>query len=290
MDAMADCHINSREHRPALNTDEAQSSLCDIASQEDALVASDARSLVGGLISVALEGRAITSLQARNCGVAFLATDPDICSILHHSVRCVRSLLLKTDLVSTYMFVWDGDKLTMPSLERRQRALHIAISDCLLGKFVAAAEDLEALDIDLQCHEISSPSVEAGDLVNFLGNHRWSQLQRLRLCGVWTSEDGLLDLLARHRGTLQYLEMCSVVLKEGTWDVFFQRLRALIRGSLLTRDTFKLSGCLVSRAPQCPGDQRWDLDASAERDGMGAILTEFIFGDGLHAVELLYDW
>jgi hypothetical protein len=75
--------------------------------------------------------------------------------------------------VSNDTFAWDSSKLILPSLAYRQQELRRAVADGLLGQFITAAEDLEELDIDLQCHEISSLQVEESDLVNFLGHDCW---------------------------------------------------------------------------------------------------------------------
>jgi hypothetical protein len=71
--------------------------------------------------------------------------------------------------------------LMLPSFACRQQELRKAVTDGLLGLFIAAAEGLEELEIDLQCHEISSLQVDESDLVSFLGHYCWSQLRWLKL-------------------------------------------------------------------------------------------------------------
>jgi hypothetical protein len=69
---------------------------------------------------------------------------------------------------------------------------------------------------------------------------------------MWTSEDQLLDLLGRHRGPLKYLDIGDVVLKAGTWNSFFERLKGFIAGSLITVERFRLGGeCLQSHPLPC---------------------------------------
>ena len=71
----------------------------------------------------------------------------------------------------TTLFVWDGGKLALPCLEHRQQELQRAIISGLLGLLISAAEDLEELNIDLQCHEVSSLQVEDSDLASLTGGH-----------------------------------------------------------------------------------------------------------------------
>jgi len=211
----------------------------------------------------------------------FPATDPYILSALQLSIRHVRSLSFQADLVSNDTFIWDGSKLICPPLQHRREALRRTVADGLLGRFMAIAEHLEELDIDLRCHEISSLQVDASDLVNFFGSHCWPRLRRLKLRGVWTSEDQLLDLIGRHTKTLDYLEIADVVLKEGTWKSFFERLRSLVMGSLITSEKCQLSGSLGSRMALGGGGQHWELDTFVTQNkSLGDFLIEFIFWDG----------
>ena len=246
------------------------------------VVATGSKSLVEALCYSNARGLKITSLQAQNCGIAFLATELSISSALQLSIRDVRSLSFHAELVTNDTFTWDGSELVLPGPEYRQQELRRAITTGLLGMFISAAKDLEQLNVDLQCHTISSLHVEECDLINFLGNCCWSQLRLLRLRGIWTSEDQLLDLLVRHRGTLKYLDIGDVVLKEGTWHSFFERLKTLVADSLITAEGFQLGGeCLALRAEHCLEGQHWVLDSLASPNkSLRDSFVEFIFWDG----------
>ncbi|KIM92714.1 hypothetical protein OIDMADRAFT_149994 [Oidiodendron maius Zn] len=172
-------------------------------------------------------------------------------------------------------------KLAVPCFESRQQKLHRAITSGLLGIFISSAKDLEELNIDLQCHEISSLQVEESDLVNFLRNYCWSQLRCLKIRGIWTSEDQLLDLLGRHQGSLKYLDIGDVVLKEGTWLSFFKRLKTLIAGSLVAAERFQLGGeYLASQTENRFEGRRWELNSLAlPNKSLRDSLVEFMFTD-----------
>lgn len=243
------------------------------------VVVSGSRSLVEALCSSIGSESKITLLHARDCSVAFLATDTNISSALQFSVRYVRRLSFHADLVSNDTFIWDGSKLAVPCFESRQQKLHRAITSGLLGIFISSAKDLEELNIDLQCHEISSLQVEESDLVNFLRNYCWSQLRCLKIRGIWTSEDQLLDLLGRHQGSLKYLDIGDVVLKEGTWLSFFKRLKTLIAGSLVAAERFQLGGeYLASQTENRFEGRRWELNSLAlPNKSLRDSLVEFMF-------------
>jgi hypothetical protein len=279
--SLAEYSINDYEELLSFHQYEAQRNHRDNVGQ-GTVVASGSRSLVEALCHASVSGLKITSIRAQNCGVAFLATDLNTSSLLRLSIRHIRSLSLQADLVSNDTFMWDGSKLILPTFKNRQQELHRAITSGLLGLFIAAAEGLEELDLDLQCHEIYSLQVEESDLINFLGNYCWSQLRWLRLRGIWTSEGQLLDLLSRHRGSLKYLDLGDVVLKKGTWRSFFKRLKKLVADSHITARRFQLGGdCLASWTEYSLEGRRWKLDSVVSPGrSLRDCIVEFNFRDG----------
>jgi hypothetical protein len=285
---LAEWSINDYEQLPSFHEYEAQR-IHRHTVGHSSVVANGSRSLVQALCYASDTGSKITSILAQNCGVAFLATDPALSSLLELSVRNVRSLSFQGDLVSNDTFTRDGGKVKLHRLENRQRELRRAIVSGLLGQFMSSAVELEELDVDLQCHEMSSLHVEESDLPNFIGNYRWSKLRWLKLRGIWTSEDELLDLVYRHRGSLNYLEIGDVVLKKGTWRSFFEKLKALITNSFITVERFQLGGgCLASWAVDRLGGQRWELDSPVSLGkSLRDSLVEFIFRNG--AFPLLHE-
>lgn len=278
---LEECTVNDHVELSPLRQDDEQQGHADNVDLSSVVV-SGSRSLVEALCSSRGSGSKITSLQARDCGIAFLATDANISSALQFSIRHVRRLSFHADLVSNDTFTWDGSKLAVPCFEHRQQKLQRAITSGLLGTFISSAKDLEELNIDLQCHEISSLQVEESDLVNFLGNYRWSQLRSLKLRGIWTSEGQLLDLLGRHQGSLKYLDIGNVVLKEGTWRSFFEKLKMLVVGSLISAERFQLGGeCLASRMENTFQGRCWELNSLALPDkSLRDSLVDFIFSGG----------
>lgn len=247
-----------------------------------AMVVSGTKSLAEALCYATVNGLPITSIRARNCGVAFLATDLITSSLLRLSIRHVRSLSFQADLASNDTSRWEGGKMIVPSFEYRQQELHRAITSGLLGRFISTAKDLEELEVDLQCHEISSLQVEESDLINFLGNHCWPRLRWLKLRGIWTSEDQLLDLLARHRASLKYLDIGDIVLKEGSWRSLFEGLKTLVADIRITSRRFQLGGdCLASWTDDRLEGWRWELGSLVSPDrSLRDSLMEFIFRDG----------
>ena len=95
-------------------------------------------SLVEALCYSIASGLIITSLQARDCGIAFLQP----MSISHprynpRSNMYVHCHSLPTSSRTT-LFAWDGGKLALPCLEHRQQELQRAITSGLLGLFISA--------------------------------------------------------------------------------------------------------------------------------------------------------
>ena len=146
-DILGECTISDHELL-ALRQDEVQRDHLGIINQGSVMV-TGSKSLAEALFYSTASGLKITSLQARDCGIAFLATDINILPSLQLSIQHVRSLSFHSNLVSNDTFVWDGGKLALPCLEYRQQELYRAITSGLLGLFILAAEDIEELNIDL---------------------------------------------------------------------------------------------------------------------------------------------
>jgi hypothetical protein len=275
--SIAEYHIRDREDpQPAIRA------YHNPSASHGSIAVQGTRALVEALRSSASTKAGIRSVQASDCGVAFLATtDQDLLRLLERSVRHVRSISFHGDLVSNDSFTWRGGELILQSLDNRRNALEKAITTGRLGTLIATAEDLEELDINLQCHEIFSSHVARSNLADFLGNYCWSQLRCLKLRGVWTSEDQLVDLLSRHRRTLQSLEIGDLVLKGGTWPSFFTKLKSLAQeGDLVSADGFELSGTLSLWTDHSSESYHWEFDAPlSEDETLGELLARFIFRD-----------
>ena len=277
---LVECSINEHEEL-SFSQYEALRVHRDNADQA-AVVVSGSRLLAEALCYASVDGLQITSIRALNCGVAFLATDLITTALMRLSMRNVRSLSFQADLVSNVTSTWERGKMIFPSFEYRQQELHRAITSGLLGRFIATAKDLEELEVDLQCHEIFSLQVEESDLINFLGNHCWPRLRWLKLRGIWASEAQLLDLLGRHRASLEYLDIGDIVLKEGSWRSLFEGLKILVADIGITAGRFQLGGdCLASWTDDRLEGWRWELGSLVSPDrSLRDSLVEFIFRDG----------
>ncbi|KAB5513534.1 hypothetical protein GE09DRAFT_1162205 [Coniochaeta sp. 2T2.1] len=70
---------------------------------------------------------------------------------------------------------------------------------------------------------------------------QWSSLRNFTLARTWTSEDELLSFVERHH--LQHLSIKSVLLSDGTWESFFNRIR-----DIRSRPTIHIRGLYTSTA------------------------------------------
>jgi len=244
------------------------------------ITTNDTRSLIEALSFAALQGTHVTTITAKNCGVAFLDNWHDILPELEQTMSHVRSLRLCTDLATRDVFKWEQGKLALLATSHRRNSLRRATLEGLLGRFLAVALSLEILVINLQCHQLSNAWVDENDLDSTLGSGVWHHLRHLELRGINTSEHQLADMIYRHRETLQYLTLSDIVLKAGNWHSFFRNMRVVLCKSHLSRANFHLAGSLYFRGSSSNEGLCWDLTYSdSSKRNLGELLADSMFDD-----------
>jgi len=141
----------------------------------------------------------------------------------------------------------NGKRKTSLATACRRDALRRAILEGLLGRLLAMTRSLEQLVINLQCHESTNTWIDESDLDDMLGTRVWPHMRHLELRGIYASECQLVELVYRHRETLQYLALSDITFNDGSWQSFFRTMRMFFSKSLLSRSRFNLAGSLYYR-------------------------------------------
>ncbi len=104
-----------------------------------------------------------------------------------------------------------------------------------------------------------------------IGKFYWSSLKAVRLEGLSSDENDLVDFCKRHRHTLKDLSLKNMELCDGSWDAAFHKIRQAFRlGQQL--DSCKLCGIFLG-----PGGQKLDLGLRGEEgDNAGRIFSDYI--------------
>ncbi|KFY91912.1 hypothetical protein V500_04394 [Pseudogymnoascus sp. VKM F-4518 (FW-2643)] len=110
--------------------------------------------------------------------------------------------------------------ITLPKVQQ----LHLSFTNMLQSHgsakgFLRIFPNLTHITVGFHCWNASTP-----DLLRDL---LYEELQVLRLCDIWASEEDLLALFVHHQLSLRRLEICNLALSEGSWKSLFTRIRAL---------------------------------------------------------------
>jgi hypothetical protein len=156
-------------------------------------------------------------------------------------------------------------------------------TDSALRDLLAAAADLQHLSLifDYDRLDRNERAIMATSLLHFIPHTIvWPRLTHLTLGCFDAAEDDLVELLSRHKATLNYLQLRDIKLMPGSWRKFLPKLRPILKlkwaymcGYLLGSDY----GGELLEGWYMPPPETWDFDdEEEEEEEEGRAVTRYL--------------
>ncbi|KAK5119600.1 hypothetical protein LTR85_007429 [Meristemomyces frigidus] len=186
--------------------------------------------------AVCLSGQSLDSLSLIEVSHRVFEQSRDVVERIRHMFRPLRRLRL---LVQT----WATDE-DLVAEEQQLFEASLCFEGGAVKEVLKDTPDLRVLKLQFPIG-VTGPGIQVvARLGDITGDTTWPNLLELGLSNFIATEDGLVDLLLRHRTSLRWLSLSHIELESGTWTSALRR----IAGKLSNLRSIRLRSYFVSDA------------------------------------------